>query len=485
MIERVPLRPSPQGGGPLPEAAARRSVVVPRVQRKLTVGRADDPAEREADRVAAEVVGRLRNGPATVLDVAAGPARVRRASAGAHGGEREVEPDEERPLRSSPGIGAPVHHEGAVLRRMEGAFGADFGAVRLRTGGEVDLAAEKLQARAFTVGRDVYIRRAEYRPGTTAGDELIAHELTHTLQQGGSRIRRSTVDPVTIRERVAGAHISPKKEKRHLDFVRMKRLDPEYSRIIKKIIGVGGGGGGGGGTFGHWWTEVGDRDPITDDFDFHKSYGWWPHEDADMNGVVDALGGVEGQLNAGDEQDPHAGETAPIEFHPVMDVDTAAETYDQIRTRVTNKIEQVATAYTGSWQWKLGWGKNCHTFQQHLKSKVGLHYQKSNKWLVDPNAMGVAQQKDQERQADAKLREANKQKAKDWHRVSVVEISVYRNPQIADEEVIETGARIGPTGRETKDRGGFEVVEIVTDEGEMGWIMKREFKDWTGKDWQP
>jgi Domain of unknown function (DUF4157) len=435
------------------------SVPVRRVQRRLTVGRADDPAEREADRFADQVLTRLR----TTSDSDTRQSGERSSSAG--------------------GVGAPVCDESAVLHRMGGAFGADFGGVRIRTGHEVDVAAEGLAARAFTIGRDVYIRRAEYRPGTNAGDALIAHELTHTLQQGGSRIRRSTIPGLEIRHRVDGAHISPKKEKRHLDFVRMKRLDPEYSRIIKKLFGVAGHGGGGG-TFGHWWTEVGDRDPITDEFDFQQSYGWWPHQDDEMNGVADALSGVRGQLNAGQDQDPHAGENAPTEFHPVMEVDTAAETYDQIRKRITAKIDQVAGAYDGSWQWKLGWGKNCHTFQQHLKSKVALHYQKSTKWLVDPNAMGVAQQKEQERQGEAKRKDDIKAKAKAWFRVSEVEIEVYPDPQTMGEEIIETGGKIGPTGRRTKDRAGFDVVEIVTDEGEIGWIMVREFKDWTGQDWQ-
>ena len=68
---------------------------------------------------------------------------------------------------------------------MEHAFGADFSGVRVRTSATIDTAADGLQADAFTVGREVYVRRALYRPGTAAGDTLLAHELTHTLQQGG------------------------------------------------------------------------------------------------------------------------------------------------------------------------------------------------------------------------------------------------------------------------------------------------------------
>jgi hypothetical protein len=462
------------------EAKFRQVRRVPPVQLRLTVGHVDDPAEHEADAIASEVLRRLRDGDAGPLDAGAASSRVQRAARtdDALGGS-EVSAESEQRLRASGGVGT-ASGSTDVLGRMEQAFGADFGGVRIHTGADVDVAAEGLQARAFTLGRDVYIRRSDYRPGTGAGDELIAHELTHTLQQGGSRIRRRADDAVVVRQRVTG--VSFKKEKMHLDFVRMKRMDPQYSRIIGKIVGLDLGAEQPGGTYGHWWTEVGDLDPITDEFTYKKSYGWWPKDG--VSGIGETFGGVEGALNAGDEQDDHAGEDAPTEFHPVMEVDTAKETYDQIRQRVSQKIDTVAKAYTGKWHWRLGWGKNCHTFQQYLKTKTDLHYQKSKKWLYDPTAMAVAQQKQQARQQEQARKDAIKQLAVRWHNVRAVEVTVVDLNTLV-ERSIETGGKIGPTGKAAKDATGFDCVEIVTDEGGQGWILKSEFKSKTGQDWTP
>jgi hypothetical protein len=66
---------------------------------------------------------------------------------------------------------------------MEGAFGRDLGTVRTHTDAEAGRASDALGARAFTVGQDIYFARGEYQPGTAGGDRLLAHELTHTIQQ--------------------------------------------------------------------------------------------------------------------------------------------------------------------------------------------------------------------------------------------------------------------------------------------------------------
>ena len=69
--------------------------------------------------------------------------------------------------------------------RMETAFGYEFGDVRLHTDPEADALSRAIHARAFTTGRDIFFREGEYRPNTTTGSELIAHELAHVVQQGG------------------------------------------------------------------------------------------------------------------------------------------------------------------------------------------------------------------------------------------------------------------------------------------------------------
>ncbi|MDW4911263.1 DUF4157 domain-containing protein [Streptomyces sp. ADMS] len=140
------------------------------IQTALDVGPVDHPLEREADRIAERVTGTsLRRAPVSARGVPA-------VSGGA------ADPAVTGAVDRLRGGGRPVPE--GIRRRMEGASGADFSGVRVHVGSESDRLNESLGARAFTVGSDVFVRRAEFRPGTTAGDALLAHELTHTVQQG-------------------------------------------------------------------------------------------------------------------------------------------------------------------------------------------------------------------------------------------------------------------------------------------------------------
>ncbi|MCC6996354.1 MAG: DUF4157 domain-containing protein [Deltaproteobacteria bacterium] len=82
-------------------------------------------------------------------------------------------------LRGDGGVELP---EG-LRTRLEASTGADLGGVRLHTGAESAAAAAGVSARAYTVGQDIHFGAGEYAPGTSAGDELIAHEVAHTVQQ--------------------------------------------------------------------------------------------------------------------------------------------------------------------------------------------------------------------------------------------------------------------------------------------------------------
>jgi hypothetical protein len=73
--------------------------------------------------------------------------------------------------------------DGDVRSRMETAFGARFGSVRIHDDAEAAALSSDLNARAFTVGQHVAFGGGEYRPGNPVGDALLAHELAHTLQQ--------------------------------------------------------------------------------------------------------------------------------------------------------------------------------------------------------------------------------------------------------------------------------------------------------------
>ncbi|MBV8255952.1 MAG: DUF4157 domain-containing protein [Chitinophaga sp.] len=69
---------------------------------------------------------------------------------------------------------------------MESRFGADFSDVRIHTGDYAANLSRDLNAQAFTVGNDIYFNNGKYSPETDGGRRLLAHELTHTLQQGAS-----------------------------------------------------------------------------------------------------------------------------------------------------------------------------------------------------------------------------------------------------------------------------------------------------------
>ncbi|BAY60022.1 hypothetical protein NIES22_00790 [Calothrix brevissima NIES-22] len=70
-----------------------------------------------------------------------------------------------------------------VRQPMEQAFGYDFSSVKIHNDSNSDQMNKSIQARAFTTGQDIFFRQGEYKPGSQSGQELLAHELTHVVQQ--------------------------------------------------------------------------------------------------------------------------------------------------------------------------------------------------------------------------------------------------------------------------------------------------------------
>jgi len=68
---------------------------------------------------------------------------------------------------------------------MEQRFGHDFSRVRVHTDAAAEQSARAVSARAYTVGADIVFGRGHYAPGAMEGKKLLAHELTHVLQQAG------------------------------------------------------------------------------------------------------------------------------------------------------------------------------------------------------------------------------------------------------------------------------------------------------------
>lgn len=178
------------------------------VQPKLVLGRTDDPQEAQADRVAAQVMG-----AATPERVAPSPERVQRECKECEEEEqRKKKPEDEAPVQRratdapSPTSATSAAAEGGALPsatatrigRLRGAgaplpaaeqsffeprLATPLHAVRVHADGESAGLSSALQARAFTVGHDIFFGAGEWKPGTTEGRHLLAHELTHVMQQ--------------------------------------------------------------------------------------------------------------------------------------------------------------------------------------------------------------------------------------------------------------------------------------------------------------
>ncbi|MBE9572212.1 MAG: DUF4157 domain-containing protein, partial [Proteobacteria bacterium] len=93
----------------------------------------------------------------------------------------EVTPDVESRIQAMRGSGQPLPE---ITRALMGQrFGYDFSQVRVHTGGQAAETAKTLNARAFTVGQDIVFGAGQYAPSVPAGQRLVAHELTHVVQQ--------------------------------------------------------------------------------------------------------------------------------------------------------------------------------------------------------------------------------------------------------------------------------------------------------------
>lgn len=100
----------------------------------------------------------------------------------------------EQDLSSSKGAGSPLPSD--TKQFMESRFNTDFSGVRVHTGNQAESLSNSIQAQAFTHGNDIYFNSGKYAPHTEAGGALLAHELTHTIQQGASNSIQRKAKPV-------------------------------------------------------------------------------------------------------------------------------------------------------------------------------------------------------------------------------------------------------------------------------------------------
>jgi len=86
-------------------------------------------------------------------------------------------------LKSSKGEGSRLPD--ALKNEMESGFGADFSQVNIHTNSNAIQMSKQIQAQAFTHGNDIYFNKGKYNPSSKKGKHLLAHELTHAIQQKG------------------------------------------------------------------------------------------------------------------------------------------------------------------------------------------------------------------------------------------------------------------------------------------------------------
>ena len=167
---------APAGGRSMPS----RTIVHP----KLEMTTPESEEEREANAVASDIV--------------AGGKLARSISGGGQAGGIAVSSQMESQLGQLQGQGQPMPE--ALRSMMERGFGRDFSQVSLHTDGTAAEMSSSISAKAFTHGNDIYFGHGQYSPGTTEGQQLVAHELTHVAQGNGKVAREE--DPKSILEKL-------------------------------------------------------------------------------------------------------------------------------------------------------------------------------------------------------------------------------------------------------------------------------------------
>ncbi len=223
------------------------------IQAKLNIGEPNDKYEKEADNTAAKVVQQI-NSPVQEQPVQRQESMEQeieeeelqmkpeistlqrqesmeeedeelqmkslvQRSENVGGGEAST--DLESSIQSARGNGQSL--DSNLQAKMGQAMGADFSGVKVHTDSQSDQLNKSIQAKAFTTGQDVFFRQGAYEPSSRGGQELIAHELTHVVQQNGNAVQRS---PESVIQRA-------------WDSVAYKTQDPsQYAVLLGKMDGL-------------------------------------------------------------------------------------------------------------------------------------------------------------------------------------------------------------------------------------------------------
>ena len=197
------------------------------IQTKLRVSTPEDPAEREADRVAENVVARKSKShipvavredgdeeetPVNRLCNECEDEMVHRAEGHhASGTQHQIRNSTAQSIRGLNGHGSPLPE--ATRSFFEPRFGADFSHVRVHTDSHAAETARSINAKAFTVGPNIAFASGHYAPHSAEGQKILAHELTHVVQQSaGSRKVSRDAEPATSKTSKEKQSSAPKAE---------------------------------------------------------------------------------------------------------------------------------------------------------------------------------------------------------------------------------------------------------------------------------
>ncbi len=245
------------------------------LQPKLTVGQQGDVYEREADRIADRVMGmpepRVQRQseleePEEAELMQAKPLAAQFTPLIQRQFEEEEEeteptpqpqPEEEETVQAkavsgqnpkvSPALGARIQSQqrgghrlpGTTRNFFEPRLGADFSGVRVHTDAEASGAARELKAQAFTVDRDIFFGTGRYAPDSSAGKRLLAHELTHVVQQRPAIQRQATASS-TSPAPTATKEAAPSTEPSPVPKAKLSWWERSKKWAFEKALGIAG-----------------------------------------------------------------------------------------------------------------------------------------------------------------------------------------------------------------------------------------------------
>lgn len=168
--------------------AVQRLYEAGEIQAKLAVSQPGDEAEREAERVAEKIVETHKDGTEAQAieserpqrEMNAGVTPPKQINRSVNGGKISEE-SESRVRGGAQGSGEPLPL--GTRSYFESKMSTDFSDVRVHTGAGADEAARAINAKAYTVGSDIVFSEGNYTPESKSGKKLLAHELTHVIQQ--------------------------------------------------------------------------------------------------------------------------------------------------------------------------------------------------------------------------------------------------------------------------------------------------------------